>query len=188
MQSKHGNAKLRKPDLIIGPRNNPQSIRWHLFVLRGWQLSLHKWLRSDDDRALHDHKGDSISLILSRQGFVEVVREYYPDGMQPPLRRWPSGWDAGVRSRQADGRWFKDRKYYRRAWRPLFRKAETLHRIELIDSRPVWTLWLRWPQRRRWGYMCPQGWRDADTYNTNRQGGVDDYYSTGVSEVGRGCD
>jgi len=182
---------MRKPDLIIGPRANPQTIRWHLLVVRGgWQLSLHKWLRSDDDRAPHDHKADNLSVILSHQGFVEVVRHYFngsgiivPGTDYPPSWLVRRGWQL-----QADGRWFKDREHFRKPWRFYFRKAETPHRIELIDGRPVWTLWLRWPARRRWGYWCPKGWRDADEYNTNRQGGTDNYYETGISEVGRGCD
>jgi hypothetical protein len=39
-------------------------LRWHLLRWRGWQLALHKICRSDDDRALHDHVGDNISVIL----------------------------------------------------------------------------------------------------------------------------
>lgn len=35
-------------------------------------------------------------------------------------------------------------------------KAEDLHRIEL--SRPAWTLFLRGPERRAWGFQTPDGW------------------------------
>lgn len=158
---------MRKPDLIIGPRNDPQTIRWHLIVWRGWQLSLHKWLRSDDDRAPHDHKADNISIILNG-GFFETVRTF---AWQPRL---PGGDSVLV---------YHDREYFRWPLVPYFRKAETPHRVTLpSDGRPVWTLWLRWPARRRWGYWCPKGWTDADDYNSSS-----DYYADGISEVGRGC-
>ena len=149
---------MRKPDLIIGPRHDPQTLRWHFLKLFGFQFALHKWLRSDSDRAPHDHKADNVSIILSGQGFWELV---YPDG-------------GGTR-----GVW-----RYRSPWRIYFRKAETLHRVSLIDSRPVWTIWIRWPERRRWGYWCDnRGWVDADEYNK-----AADYYADGISEAGRGCD
>lgn len=147
---------MRKPDLIIGPRHDPQTIRWHFLKAFGFQFALHKWLRSDSDRAPHDHKADNISIILSRQGYWELVYE--------------CGGARGVR-------------HYRKPWRVYFRKAETLHRVKLVDSRPVWTIWVRWPERRRWGYWCDsKGWVDAEAYNR-----AADYYAEGISEVGNGC-
>lgn len=73
----------------------------------------------------------------------------------------------------------------RRGWpwsRWEFRRAETAHRL-ILPRGPVWTLWLRWPPRREWGFHCPKGWRHNEDY-TN--GG--NYYGSGVSTVGRGCD
>lgn len=160
---------MRKPDLVIGPRDNPQTLRWHIFVWRGYQLSLHKWLRSDDDRAPHDHKADNISIILNG-GFFEVVRHWArADGDKACMLR-----DLG----------YADVTYFRWPLVPYFRRAETPHRVALPnDGKPVWSLWFRWPPRRRWGYWCPKGWRDADDYNKSAG-----YYAEGVSEVGRGCD
>ena len=154
---------MRKPDLIIGPRHNPQTVRWHIFVWRGWQLSLHKWLRSDSDRAPHDHKADNLSIILGG-GYFETIRTFV----------WQNGKMA-----------YHDTEHFRWPLIPYFRKAETPHRVTLpSDGKPVWTLWLRWPPRRRWGYWCDnRGWVDADQYNDEA-----DYYTTGVSDVGRGCD
>jgi hypothetical protein len=40
----------------------------------------------------------------------------------------------------------------------VYRTAETLHRLELRDERAAWTLVLRGPIRRQWGFMCPTGW------------------------------
>lgn len=183
---------MRKPDLIIGPRDNPQTIRWHIFVWRGWQLSLHKWLRSDDDRAPHDHKADNISLLLT-DCFREMVREreWFDDycAAQPAgTTHVASAADGWIHA--GDGEFYRDvdRWYLRWPLRPYFRKGETLHRVELLsEERPVWSLWLRWPARRRWGYGCPKGWVDADDYNMDKQDGDGSYNKTGFSEVGRGC-
>jgi len=124
----------RPPDLIIGPAHDPQTLRWHLFRWRGWQLALHKWLRSDDDRALHDHVSWNVSVLLSGR-YVEVFSHL---------------WEP----RRAKTRW---------PLIPYFRKAETPHRVELISNKPVWTIWFRGPPRRSWFFHCRQGmkhWKD----------------------------
>lgn len=152
----------RMPDLIIGPQRHPQTLRWHLLRWHGWQLALHKWLRSDDDRALHDHSGDNVSVILSLQGYNEIVRKCSYDGHK----------------------FFNsDTMHLRFPFIPYFRKAETPHRVILHSHRPVWTLWLRCPSRRAWGFHCPSGWRHWQEYTSTR-----DYSAPGsVSEVGPGC-
>jgi hypothetical protein len=142
---------MRRPDLTIGPLDNPQTLRWHLLRIRGWQLALHKWLRSDDDRALHDHSSFNVSLILNG-GYYELFS-------------WGVAW--------------------RRPWRLYFRRAETPHRVMLPrNSGPVWSLWLRGPPFRNWGFHCPKGWRPWQEYVAER-----DYSAPGsTSTVGKGCD
>lgn len=49
--------------------------RWHLLRWRGWQLALHKIWRSDDDRALHDHRADNLSIILKGE-YTEYPGEW----------------------------------------------------------------------------------------------------------------
>lgn len=143
-----------KPDLVIGPAHNPQTLRWHIFRRFGWQLALHKWLRSDDDRALHDHSADNVSVLLTG-GYWEITHE---NGAYDVKFRWPLV--------------------------PYFRKAEVPHRIRLIpNGKPVWSLWLRFPPRREWGFLCPKGWRHWRDYLASRND-----YGDGVSEVGPGCD
>jgi hypothetical protein len=70
-------ATVRKPDFVIGDTDNPYLLRWYLtpwrdtykdipaaqrtrwqeFVSRLPNVYLHCFMRSDDDRALHDHPG-----------------------------------------------------------------------------------------------------------------------------------
>lgn len=157
---------MRRPDLIIGPRDNPQTLRWHIFRWRGWQLSLHKWLRSDDDRALHDHSGHNLSIILNG-GYWEVVRQRHP-----PYADYPQT------------AYVVDEVHFRWPLVPYFRRAEEPHRIALpSDGKPVWSIWLRWPPIREWGFHCPKGWRHWQEYCSTR-----DYSAPGsTSEVGPGC-
>jgi hypothetical protein len=146
---------MRQPDLTIGPADNPQTLRWHIFRSRGWQLSLHKWLRSDDDRALHDHSGHNISIILNH-GYYEVLSH---------------AWEP------------YNCKFRFILW-PYFRRAGVPHRIQLSGYVPVWSLWLRWPPIREWGFHCPKGWRHWKEYCDTR-----DYSASGsTSWVGPGCD
>lgn len=151
---------MRGPDLTIGPRDAPQTLRWHIFRWRGWQLALHKWLRSDDDRALHDHSGHNLSIILNK-GYWELVRTQTSKGAVYDLWR------------------------YRRPFVPYFRRADAAHRIALAPATaPVWSLWLRWPPIREWGFHCPKGWRHWKDYCDTR-----DYSTPGSSStVGPGCD
>jgi hypothetical protein len=162
---------MRAPDLIIGNPESPVYYRWQLFKIRGFQLCLHKWLRSDEDRALHDHSGDSISFILNG-GYLERRRER-------------GTWLTSEVAEHEVTRWC-------RPWWPVFRKAETPHRVILTRiecggrdvTRPVWSLWFRWPPRREWGFHCPKGWRHWKDFCASR----DDYYKTKASVVGKGCD
>ena len=127
-----------KPDLYIGGKENPYLIRWVLLRSFGFQLALHKICRSDDDRALHDHVGDNLSIILKGEYTEMPERQVYGAG------------------------------------NVVFRKAEKAHRLVLNDGQTVWTLWLRWPHRREWGFWCPQGWRHwkqfVDPTNTGKVG------------------
>lgn len=56
---------MRPPDFIIGPKETPYMHRWFLIPRNKWfNIYLHHILRSDDDRALHDHPWYSLSFVL----------------------------------------------------------------------------------------------------------------------------
>jgi hypothetical protein len=42
---------------------------------------------------------------------------------------------------------------------PVFRPASAAHRIELIDGKSVWTLFLTGRKTREWGFYCPVRWK-----------------------------
>lgn len=107
-------------------------------------LYLHKFLRSDDDRALHDHPWWFISFLIQGQ-----YREILPTST-----------------------------ILRHQFSLAFRRAKHIHRVELIDNEPCYTLVLTGRKIRKWGFWCPQGFIPYDIFTKP--------HNTG--EIGRGCD
>lgn len=71
------NVRQREPDFVIGPADNPYIRRWWLVPRNEFQnVYLHEILRSDDDRALHDHPWDNRSLLIEGRYI-----EHTPDGV-----------------------------------------------------------------------------------------------------------
>lgn len=121
---------LRRPDLIIGNVVDPYMLRWHLLHDNILSIYLHRFLRSDDDRALHDHVGWNISIILQGEYTEHTIAA------------------GGIHH-----------KVIRRAGDWKFRFAHQAHRIELHNG-PCWTLWIRGPKFRKWGFHCKNGWKE----------------------------
>ncbi len=63
--------KRRPPDEVIGGPCESYLLRWYVIPHnRIFNVYLHCFLRSDDDRALHDHPWSSMNVVL-RGGYVE---------------------------------------------------------------------------------------------------------------------
>jgi hypothetical protein len=59
-------AASRPPDFVIGGADDPYMLRWWVIPRnRFFNIYLHKFLRSDDDRALHDHPWVNVSYLLA---------------------------------------------------------------------------------------------------------------------------
>lgn len=127
----------REPDYVIG--TPPYMRRWWLIRRNRWaNIYLHQVLRSDDDRALHDHPWWNVSLVLSG-GYFEVRPK-----------------DGSAAAAKAPG-------LHERIWRGpgsvVARRAGAAHRLEVVPGGCAWTLFLTGPRLREWGFWCPQGWR-----------------------------
>lgn len=120
----------REPDFVIGGVERPYLLRWWL-IPRNLVANayLHLFLRSDDDRALHDHPWVNCSILL-RGSYTEHTIAA-----------------GGIHRRQVlTAGDFK------------VRGPRSAHRIELHDG-PCWTLFLTGPKVRTWGFHCPDtGW------------------------------
>lgn len=132
----------RKADYIIIHDTEPYVYRWYLIPRNQWfNIYLHRIVRSDHERALHDHPSWNISIIL-KGGYIEVV----PDK------------DGDVGTTQS---------FWRGPGSILFRRADEAHRLELPVHRSAgpaeaWTIWISGPKTRTWGFHCRDGWRPAD--------------------------
>lgn len=116
----------RPPDFVI---QDNYLRRWYLIPRNTWFcIYLHNIRVSDDDRALHDHPGHNISIIL-KGSYVEQT----PAGD----RKYPR--ESGI---------------FRRI---IFRWATDRHRLIIPDGGETWTLFIVGPKFRTWGFWCPKG-------------------------------
>lgn len=121
----------RAPDFVIGGAERPYLRRWFVIPRNPiFNVYLHEFLRSDDDRALHCHPWSNASFVLRGQ-YVEHTIE-----------------QGGI-----EGRKLLVAGSCRIRW-----TGRIAHRIELTDG-PCWSLFLTGPRYRNWGFHCPaQGW------------------------------
>lgn len=55
----------RAPDVVIGEVHRPYLLRWWVIPRNPvFNVYLHRFMRSDDDRALHDHPWSNLSILL----------------------------------------------------------------------------------------------------------------------------
>jgi hypothetical protein len=150
---------MRKPDLEIGGSTDPYLRRWYVIPRnRVFCIYLHNMLRDDDDRALHDHPGANISIVL-RGGYRELVFD----------RRPRSGFALPAIVTKI-----------RRPGAIVFRRARLAHRLELLDRRGSWSLFLVGPKLRDWGFWCgiTARWVPWQQFTAGEKGEL----------VGRGCE
>lgn len=135
-------ADRRPPDFIVGGKEDPYLMRWWVIPRnRFFNVYLHHFMRSDDDRALHDHPWWNLSILLKGEYTEHTIAA------------------GGVH-----------RAVIRRAGQFKFRGAKSAHRIELHNG-PCWTLFLTGPTLRTWGFHCPRGWRPWKEFVDDRDSG-----------------
>lgn len=117
-------------------------IRWFVIRTKHLGLFIHKFVRSDEDRALHDHPWSFLVIPIWRGYWehYEIFGNHLPPGRTFKCRRvLPI---LGARIRQATYR----------------------HRVELIDGKPSWSLFFRFRKRREWGFWMPEGFVHWNTF------------------------
>lgn len=124
-------AAQREPDFIIGGAEDPYLRRWWM-IPRNWlfNIYLHELVRSDDDRALHDHPWLNCSILIDG-AYVEHTIEA-----------------GGV-----------NRRVMRRAGEIKLRRAIAAHRLEIVEGQNARSIFITGPRLRSWGFHCRWGWR-----------------------------
>lgn len=142
--------------IIGGEHGDPYILRWYVIPRNGlFNWYVHKFLRSDDDRALHDHPWFFISLIMKGQ-----YTEQTPAGLR--LRKRGS---LAYRPALARHRVILDlTKQARARYDLVHREAEaglTVGKHTLFEpgmlraqEEPVWTMILTGRRVRMWGFWC----------------------------------
>jgi hypothetical protein len=153
----------RDPDFYIGGKDNPYLLRWWIIPRnRFFNIYLHKFLRDDDDRALHDHPWASCSIIL-KGGYIE----HQPEGVyvRKPGRIYFRRATQAHRIELHRGYWC--------SW-----CANVWHPDSSEPGRPAWTLFITGPKIREWGFHCPEKWVHWRDFTTGQNGEL----------VGKGCE
>lgn len=139
-------AQRRAPDFVIGGHERPYLLRWWLVPRNPvFNVYLHQFMRSDDDRALHDHPWVNCSVLL-RGSYTEHTIAA-----------------GGIHRREV-----LQAGALRMRW-----TGRIAHRVELHDG-PCWTLFITGPRYRAWGFHCPaEGWVHWKRFTaTNDKGAI----------------
>lgn len=157
-------ARARAPDFVIGGTDAPYLLRWWLLPRnKFFNVYVHQFLRSDDDRAHHDHP-----WLFNASWLIDG--EY--------IEHTITAGGALVRTQRKTGAF-------------EFRWGSAPHRLQLIgnegdppnvpfmDAEPCWTVFITGPRVREWGFCCMErGWIHWERFTAQGKPG----------EIGRGCD
>lgn len=138
-----------RPSRVIKRHNGePYLRRWHIIPRNRWfNIYLHHFVGSDDERATHDHPWPSVSIKLA--GYLDEI--------------WTEPLNGGLR--------LAHRRTIEWLW-PYYRSPEFSHRLIVPEGETAWTLFITGPRVRSWGFHCAKGWRHWRDYEAN--GGCDD--------------
>ena len=111
----------------------------------GWSARVHRTVRSDSDRALHDHPWRNISVIL-RGFYYEAV----------PAVREEALWGFNGQELVTSIR--------RVAGDVVFRPAAARHRLIIPAGQEAYSLFIMGPWEQVWGFRTPEGKVEWRTY------------------------
>lgn len=141
-------ARNRKPDFVIGGHKNPYLVRWWLIPRNPvFNVYVHLFLRSDDDRALHDHP-----WLFNASWLI--------DGMY---------WEHTPK-----GEFFRRAGEWKFRWGSAPHRVELFDANPFVGgaNKPCWTVFITGPRVREWGFHCPNGWVPWQVFTDSRDKGA----------------
>ena len=147
----------------LGLPEDPYLIRW-TFILFGYSMRIHHWIKSDDDRYFHDHSADLLSIVL--KGKYWNVKPYdktkNPDAyvkVEPKICPWTNDdnekMPSLVRNQKTcyvEGIFNSWHNFFHMGWSIWFSKAEDLHYLK-IPKGGAWTLMFEGRPKQKWGFI-----------------------------------
>ncbi|WP_141564272.1 hypothetical protein [Mycolicibacterium palauense] len=139
---------MKAPNVVLMNSSGGAYLRrWHIIPRnKFFNIYLHHFLSSDEDRALHDHPWWFASLVL-RGGYWEHREDGWMRWRRPgsfAIRRADTAHrvelDTKIVEAKVPGVW--------KTWVDGFVRRD----------KPAWTLIFTGPKIRSWGFHCPQGW------------------------------
>jgi len=118
----------RKPDFTIKtPDGEIYLLRWYIIPRNPYfNIYLHKFVHSDDSRALHDHMYVNLSILI-KNGYMEQF-------------------SRGIKFRTAPCLILR---------KPSTLHRIQLHCDDNEKEIPAWSIFITGPRIREWGFMCP---------------------------------
>lgn len=155
----------RAPDVVIGGQDKRYLRRWFVIPRNPvFNVYLHQFLRSDDDRALHDHPWLFNASWLLMGAYIEHT----------------------IKAGGICVRTFRETGSFKFRWGAAPHRIELLTIADFVTSLPVnrrpiscWTLFITGPRVREWGFYCMErGWIHWKRFTAADDPGV----------IGPGCD
>jgi hypothetical protein len=148
----------------LGQSQCPYLIRW-TFIIFGYSIRIHHWLRSDDVRHYHDHASNLLSIVLKGYYWnVSPVSDIYegdPPNSQVDLSRRETQYlydkvgyvNCAAKATYAEGLFeniYNLRHPFKKSvWRS---SATKLHYLK-IPEKGAWTLLFEGKSQQKWGFF-----------------------------------
>lgn len=137
------NRLLLKKSIGDG-RGNTFFFRYRVLETPWFGAYVHRFVRGDMDRWLHDHPWGFLAIVLRGGYWEEMFRK------TPCLSMWP---DGSITNETTEVHW-------RRPGSILWRPAKTAHRITIDETKPKpISLVFVGRKVRPWGFFTVDGWR-----------------------------
>lgn len=151
----------------IGNQDCPYLVRW-TFIMFGFSMRIHHWIKSDDDRFFHDHSADLLSIVL--YGRYWNVKPWEndknpTDKIDLTKYKYEEGSIAGGCHEEnkkfcyVEGIFNSFKNFIHMNRSIWFSKAEDRHYLS-IPKEGAWTLMFEGRPRHKWGfYVNGKKWR-----------------------------
>ena len=142
----------------LGEPDNPYLVRW-TFILFGYSMRIHHWIKSDDNRYFHDHSANLLSIVL--KGRYWNVKPY--DKTKNPgdkvnivaMSKEKGKHFETVKNENpfyVEGIFNSWNNFFHMSNSIWFSKAEDLHYLK-IPKGGAWTLMFEGRPRIKWGFI-----------------------------------